>query len=173
MRWRCSAYALHMSWRCSAYALELQRICVAYALELQLICVEVCQKHNFSRGRGSPTRGSACCYCISKCCRSSNLLSTLTVSIFKFLIFSGLFCAPVWKLDLKMCPGGYQNMSDFFSKFFIISECHRFIHSSIFSSIGWELMSRDKIIIRGGKSDFCPPLFCMAVYRIFKSSGFS
>ena len=95
MSWRCSAYALHMSWSCSAYALELQRICVAYELELQLICVEVCQKRDFSRDIGSPTRGSASYYCISKCCRSSGSLSILTASIFKFLFFSGLFCAPV------------------------------------------------------------------------------
>ena len=106
-----------MSWNYSAYALELQRICVAYELELQLICVEVCQKRDFSRDIGSPTHGSASYYCISKCCRSSGSLSILTASIISFLIFSGLFLAPFLKFDLKIGPGGYQNMSDFFSTF--------------------------------------------------------
>ena len=146
-----------MSWSSSAYALELQRICVAYELELQLICVEVCQNRDFSRDIGSPTRGSASYDCISKCCRSSGSLSILTATIISFLIFSGLFLAPFWKFDLKIEPEGYQNMSDFCFKNFIIPEFDRYVHSSIFSSIGEELMSRDEIFQRRGKSHFCPP----------------
>ena len=116
MRWRCSAYALHMSWSCSAYALELQRICVAYELELQLICVEVCQKRDFSRDIGSPTRGSASYYCISKCCRSSGSLSILTATIISFFDFSGFISCTVLKIRFENRSKGVPEHVRFFSQ---------------------------------------------------------
>ena len=50
-------------------------------------------------------------------------------------------------------------MSEKVFKMFIISEFDRYVHSSIFSSIVYEMTSRDELFNQGGKSHFPPPGF--------------